>query len=489
MAKLPKYFIMQVWEEIISHITLGKSETSTEGATSVVEDILNYFKDNDEYHLIQRIYDESFKNDEIQENLRISRKRRNQTKKRWVQAVIKEYESPKGSKSKNLIQEHEVLTNFKKMYGDNRFKEAFGASSIEEVMQEKIESLQEWSKNTSSYLCNFIFLLDKTPSQIEKALTADIIVIIGDTLMSRYGGKIQDVVVEKPYSIVDHPIFSDNRGKLPLSEDILEENLSSYRYNDYSPSEDYKLRVLVSSEYADDKQVRLLDATDENIFSEVLNQRSNMFATQRKIFVNIGTIVKNLFKSDGVENYRIVEARLFKMLNMRFNVFHKEGSVGFGIFDFVKVDYTNGWTAEISINEQIYQEYLNKQTIRMYKDIIQKFELPISQSLIFALQKERFYCYSQKQSYKQVYDYSFFTHKLRFKSRSKKENYALIEASLQEIVDHGVTIKSFAREGEIFYIEYIKVTEYEVEDLLHSPSKIDQILNFTTSTALIEESS
>jgi hypothetical protein len=122
----------------------------------------------------------------------------------------------------------------------------------------------------------------------------------------------------------------------------------------------------------------------------------------------------------------------------------------------------------------------------MYKDIMQKFELPLSRNLIFVLQKERFYCYSEKQPYKQSYEYSYFSHKLQFKGRNKKENIKLIEASLNEIIKHGVGIKSFSRQGEQFHLEYIPITEYEVEDLIHSSSSSDHIFDFASPTSLIE---
>lgn len=474
VTKLPKYFIMQVWEEIDNSIKFPN--------------ILEYFVGEDRNSLIQMVYNDNYNNNEIQDVLRNSRKRRNQTKRRWVSSSLKEYKERSNKKSKDLVQEYYYLVDYLNTFGLVQFQELFKKETPDEIMEEKIEILKKWSEDTNSFLTNYPYLKNKTINQIEKAIIADITVIIGDTIMTKYDGIIQDMIVEKPYSYVDNPIFSNNRGKLSLSDDVIEDDNNIYHYSDYSPSNDYKLRVLVSKEYAQDKQVRLLDNTDENIFSQVMKQRSNMFATQRKIFVNIGNIVKNLFNSDGIDNYKMVESRLYKMLNIRFNAFYKDGSIGFGIFDFVKVDYNNGWTAEITVNEQIYQEYLNKQTIRMYKDIMQRFELPMSKSLIFALQKERFSCYSDKQSYKQVYDYSFFTHKLRFKSRSKKENYKLIESSLEEIRKNGVGIKTFYREGDKFYIEYYPVTEYEMEDLIHSSPHNEEILDFATPAALFEPS-
>jgi len=471
MSKLPKYFIMQVWEVIDEHIN--------------IEGVLNYFTGEDKFSIIQKIYDNSFINDEIKENLRNNRKRRNQTKKRWVQGAIKDYKKPNTKSPKELTEEYKFLKSSLENYGETGFQEFFRKQTPEEVIEERIEILQNWCNDTNSYLSNYFYMKKKADSQIEKAVVADIVIIIGDLLMKKYDGNIQDVIIEKPYSYVSHPIFSEGRGKLDLSEDTIKQDMSNYRYNDFNPTSEYTLRILVAQEYSEKKQVGLLDNTDEKIFSEVLKYRNELFATQRKVVVEIGQIVKNLFKSKSVENYKLVQERLLKMVNMKFNVFHKGGILVFGLFETLKIDYnTEGWVAEVTVNDHIYQEYLNNQTIRMYKDSIKRFELPLSRSLIFALQKERFLRYSQNKSYEQVYSYNFFASVLRFKNGNRKDNYNQLKAALEEIVEHGAGIKSFAYEGDKFKIEYIPVTQYEVEDLLHSPSQMTHLLGFETSAQL-----
>lgn len=481
-SRLPIYFIMEVWEEIKAHIKIN--------------DVRQYFKENDENSIIEKIYNESFVSNEIYENsfitneievkesLRINKKRRNQTKKRWVQSSIKDYEKGTSKKLKELRKEYEDLTYYWAEKGESNLVQKFFGETPEDIIADTIETLKAWCENSNSLLSNYPYILDKSQSQIEKALTADITVILGDTLLKKYNGKIQDVIVEKPYSYVDNPIFSDSRGKLELKENLTEDGSVGYHYNDYKVDTDYNMRVMVNSDYAQQRQVGVLDKTDEKIFTEVLNYRDGLFATKRKIYVDIGKVVRALFKSDNIENYAFVAERLLKMLNVSFNIVTKERFLGFGIFDYVDVKDENGiWMAEITVNEQIYQEYLNKQTIRMYKAVIQKFELPISRLLIFALQKDRFLGKDEQPNI-QVYPYNYFLAKVRFKSRNRKENYKHIEDSLQEMVDHGICIKEFARVGDSFRIEYIPITEYEVEDLLHSSTRVKEILDISSSRLL-----
>ena len=486
MAKstLPKYFVMEVWDEIRAHIN--------------IPDIQECFKEKDENAIIEKIYNESYVSNEIYENsfitnelevkesLRINKKRRNQTKKRWVQSSIKDYEKGTSKKLKELRLEYEELTYFYEEKAKSNLVHKFLGENPQDIIEETILQLKSWCDDPNSYLANYPYILEKSNSQIEKALTADITVLLGDLLLRKYNGKIQDVIVEKPYSYVDHPVFSEVRGKLELEEELTEDENVKHYYNDYNVTPDYNAQMIVESEYAQQKQVGVLDKTDERIFAEVLNHRNGLFATKRKIFVEVGKIIKALYKSDNLNTYKLVAERLVKMRNVSFNIITKDRYLAFGLFDYVDVRDEDGvWMAEITVNEQIYQEYLNKQTIRMYKAVIQKFELPISRILIFALQKERFLG-KDDQPNKQVYPYIFFLAKVRFKNKNRKENFKLIENSLQEMVSNGICIKEFKRVGDSFHIEYIPITEYEVEDLLDSSPRVKEIIGLTSPSQLLE---
>lgn len=460
---------MQIWNSF------------TEKLNYLDKDPLYYCKDvENEVSLVQRVFDSSFGNENanIQETLRYNRKRINQTKKRWVKSAIKDYKSPSSKKPKELLAEYEFFKDYFSKFGAPSLKDTYQKETPEEIISDRIEELKKWSEDKNSLLSNYRYIRSKTKTQIEKIIFDDLLILIGDTIMKKYDGKVQNMIIEEPSTFVDYPIFSNNRGKLQLSNEEIKEDEGDYYYNDYAPSNKYTLRTLVPKMYADGKNlVGILDDTDREIFSQVMKQRSGIFATQRRIFVSIGQIVKNSFKSDGIENYKLVESRIYKMFNMRFKIQRTENSIGFGIFDYVNIDYENGWTAEITINDTIHQEYLKKQTIRMYKDVLKNLELPISKSLIFILQKERFLCHSEQQSYVQEYPYSFFTHKLRFKSRSKGENFKILAAALDEIKHHKVAVKDFKFNGDTIQIEYIEVTQYEIEDLIHSSWQIEQDFN------------
>ena len=220
MTKLPKYFLLQVWKEIDSRILL--------------KDILNYFEEQDKFICIQNIYDNTYGDEAIHEKLRDTRKKRNQTKKRWKQSALKECQSPTKRKPKELGKEYQYLVGYRETIGEQQFSQTFNQKTPEEIIEEKIALLEEWSESTDTFLSNYLYINNKTDSQIEKALTADIIVIMGDLINMKYDGKIQDAIVEKPFSYVDNPVFQEKQLKLPLTTevvaDVSEEKIGDFYY-------------------------------------------------------------------------------------------------------------------------------------------------------------------------------------------------------------------------------------------------------------------
>ncbi|MFP7487304.1 hypothetical protein SFC65_24440 [Priestia filamentosa] len=471
-TNIPKYLIKQIWDEFKKATHIKKEALST------------FFPDEVRESTIQELYNQTYENEDLSVVLRTNRKRVNQTKKRWAKTAISNYYDPSPKKEKEILAEYRHLLSYYESYGEEKFRELYSQDHPKEIIEKKIEQLEEWSQDTHSLISNYPYLItDKTKNQIKKAISEDLVILIGDIILRVYDGKVDGVIVERPISFVNNPIFANETETLEISDEAITregDNLTMYHYNDYmSPEGQQLLRILIPKEYVQQStQIRALDGTDLAIFIEVMKQRTNIFATQRKIFVNIGKIVKNAFNSDGVKNYKLVQSRLLKLFNVRVNTF--DGTRGFGFFDYIDIN-TDTWIAEITINEHLYQDYLKQQTVQMYRDEIERFELAISKNLVYILQQERFLCHSGGHSYIQKYGYSFFAHKLRLKSRSKYENYQIIEASLEEIIKHNVAVKSFKRTGEQFEIEYLEVSQYEIEDLMHIPN-----FDSPTSTKMIE---
>lgn len=197
------------------------------------------------------------------------------------------------------------------------------------------------------------------------------------------------------------------------------------------------------------------------------------FLEERRIVVDIRRIVLNVYGSDSIKNYNSVKRRLQKMANVRFNVVTPNRTLVFGIFEVLDIikDET-GEYADITVNGVVHRNIVEGNVVRAYSDKLNRLTGKISYGLIFPLQKERFLCYFRKTDYKGVYDYKFFTRRIHFRSKNKERNIEIIEESLKEFVEQGVTVKSYTRKNDVFFIEFLPVEPYEVQDLLHGQDAV-----------------
>ncbi|MFP3122711.1 MULTISPECIES: hypothetical protein [Bacillaceae] len=420
---------------------------------------------------ILSIYEEKYHDKDIKDALRIiKRNSLNRTKRRWVNSTIQDYENKKKGR-KELAEEYDLLEAYYTKYGEKAFKQQFHSfSSPTEVIASRIEEITQWSEDDSQFLSDYRYIHAKTRSQIEKALHADIAVILGITLTDNSFSLLDELIIESPFSTVEHPFFSNTRGKVQLNQPMLEREGKHYFQSYYDLGDGTDYQFLIEKEYVEEhgNKVSDLDRLDYKIFLEVMSNRDERFASRKIIEIKIGDLVKNLYKTDGTKNYKIVEERITKMKHFSMTKRQDDDIVSYGIFDFVRI-YTqpNGTrVAEIHVNEVIYHDYIQKQTIRMYKKKVENLSLDSSYHLLFALQKERLYCYESKSSYQVKLNYIYFATKIRFKKRRKSENLKEVEEALEELISQKIVVQSYRRMGEVFWVTFIPLEEKEVRDLL-----------------------
>lgn len=420
--------------------------------------------------IILAIYEEKYYGKTFKEALRIlKRDSLNRTKRRWVNSTMKNYEAKKNQKELNG--EYQLLVSYYEKFGSTAFQEQFqGFSTPEEVIATRIEELMRWTGDEEKYLCDYRYIHEKTPLQIEKALMVDIGIFIGMSLTDETISTPDELIIESPFSTIVHPFFGNTRGKVKLEQPIMQDEGKEYFLNTYDSGDGTNYQFLIAKEYADVNKNRVtdLDRLDYKIFLEVMSKRDERFASRKIIEVKVGDIVDNLYKTDGSKNYKIVEERINKMQYFRMTRKQEDVITSYGIFDFVRIYTQPSGTrvAEIHVNEVIYHDYIQQQTVRIYKNKVEKLHLDSSFHLLFALQKERLYCYESKTSYEVRLNYLYFATKVRFKKRRKVENLKEIEEALDELVQQKIAVQSYRRSGEVFWIQFIPVEENEVRNLL-----------------------
>jgi hypothetical protein len=396
------------------------------------------------------------------------------TKKRWFQALEKNVREGK-KKETELIKEVHHAEYHIDTYGTESFQQLFHVSSVDSLIEKRLKEVEAWADDPTQLVTQYFYIREKTDTQIVKAIKTDVAMTIADILLNEYKGNPNKMLTAVPFVLSEHAVYGEN-GKLQLSSETTVINGESYFTSEYQPDPNYSLTTIVNEKALierkiTEKHLRLLDDADFEIFQAVMSRSSVEFVGQRKIFVQVGDIVREVYKSDGKKNYETVLSRLVKMANIRFTHVDNDTAMVFGIFDYVEFDPNlNSQMVEITVNEVIHREYTEFNLIHMYSDAIAKLEVGTAKLLIFPLQKERMRCHAEH-TQQTILSFEFFSHKLRFRKRSKKENIRVIEECLEEMVRHHVTVQSYKRVGNDFHIEFIPVTETEMQDLVASSKR------------------
>lgn len=422
--------------------------------------------------VVSMIYQEKFKDKDIKEVMRTLKKDYiNKTKHRWAKKAIKDYQMGTNKKrKKELAGEWESLVSYIDKNGLQLFQKQFDCQSLEELMQQKINTLLAWSSNENLFLADYLYFHQKTKNQIEKALLLDLTKVLGIVLEQELLNDEYEVIVESPYSTIENPFFGNTRGKMKLTDDILNKEGKNYISHTYHSGDGVDYEFLVDKEYGEKHKYKVpdIDWFDGQIFLEVMSKRDELFATQKTINVTIGDLVRALYNSDGEKNYKAIEERLHKLKYFSLTKVIGNKSVSYGIFDYIEIDTAPNGTrvAEIHVNESIYRDYIDRQTVRMYKNRLADLKLEASNHLIFLMQKERIMCYKAQSDYTINRDYWHFSKRIRFKKRNKQANLLEIEEALEELIKEKLVVQSYKRIGQVLQITFIPMDEKEVLDLL-----------------------
>lgn len=452
--RVPHYFLNQVVTELGEHC----------------EVLFNSLNQGNIRDFLKEIISNEFTPTNTNEIRRVTYKYTQATKKRWYESLSQTVKSNKKSaKNMELMKEIELLEKLVEMYGSAELKKLHDVDTVSALLQKRLDEVHEWSTDKDSRLFEYRYIRDKTPVQIQKAIRSDAIIIVADILIKNFDGNLNKIIVDQPLKYADHPVSNAGLTKMNLTDKSVMIDNKVHFISEYQPDENYSLLTLVSQDIvSEEKILRAIDNTDLNIFRSVISMRDRkLFFEERKVYVTIGDLVRNTYGSDNKQSYDAVKERLMKMANVTFNVVDPNRTLVFGIFDRLDIQpHGNGEIAEITINEEIHQNYVKGQVIRAYSDRLGAFENKASQSLIFPLQKERFLCYFRQSGYSSDFDYTYFIHKVQFRSKRKDVNLSIIEECLQDFINHKVTVESYVRKKDTFHITFLPVEPYEVADLL-----------------------
>lgn len=202
---VPQYFINQVVDE------LGLR----------CEELYNKLNEGNIRDFLHDIISSELTPANIHEVRRNTFKELQKTKKRWLKSL---QELSNISKVKNkrveVVKELDLAKELIEMYGMDQFKKIYEVDTLEELNAKRVEEVTSWANDKTSRLIDFLYIKDKTPLQIKKAIKSDTIVTIADILIKNFDGNINKIIIDQPLVYTDHAAVNPGWSRMKLTKKV-----------------------------------------------------------------------------------------------------------------------------------------------------------------------------------------------------------------------------------------------------------------------------
>lgn len=367
----------------------------------------------------------------------------------------------------------------------NKFQNLYdGAKDYKELEKNIFEELEKWVEDDSSLLTEFRYLKSKQGYQIERAFSNDALYIGLNMLKDEYPYGKQSAIVGIPTVMGLIPIDHTNRFKIDDSN-VIERQGKQYFANKYLIDDELIMESLMSVDIKLKKGVmastlKILGWDDVETFFILLSKRDDDFFTTREIVTDVGSIVKEKYKSRGQKNYENVKESLFRMEYLSTGIITPSlMGFTFRLLDAVEIYKlpTGQEFVRAMVSANVVNDYVADRTIKMYTDVIDGFKLNASKVLVFALQRERIRCFSEGNLIFNT-NTNFFRRTLYFTNKRRDANIRMVENALDEIVEHNIALKGYERKGDMFKLKFYPITEKEKRDLLGEEGELDYLNSY-----------
>ncbi|WP_139192904.1 hypothetical protein [Anaerobacillus arseniciselenatis] len=404
-------------------------------------------------------------------------RKRQTTKKNWFKKLKTDVEN---NKPNPIEDELEFMANIIERNGiDKDVKSVLHFDEPDIYIENQLKKYEVWAKDKKSRLTDFPYLDKKQMYQIEKAFENDIVNIICEFLEENPKNNWLTV---RPKEWVDNPVFSDDGKKMIKADgkEVIEigpGKNNTQLYNDSKLSDNRFFRFFF--DLGDGEEVKLdkvspPDPIDNEILQYIMEEMDNLFLSEKKIIVDLRGLLIEVYGHSGQKQYDLIEKRLKKIGRYSFegttvgqdNKTHV--SFIYNLFQYVEIktdELTGRKYVEIQFSDKLHERIVTRKTIAIYSPFFKRLENSLSKILIYAFQKERIDAYVNERNLKSSYDYSFFTDRIRFRSKRLESNLEKIESSLQDFKNAGVLIEDYKRVGSSFNITLTPLSKSEVADL------------------------
>ena len=281
-------------------------------------------------------------------------------------------------------------------------------------------------------------------------------------------GNIDSYLRMFPEELLEKPLFSPS--SFTLMMETASNNLLKEIITDDNGEELLEVTVnngkLTPPKSMDSNDLKLVNAFISNI-------NMQEFSKEKSVVVDLNTLGKE------VVDYHVGKNVLNKISNscrklVEYNFsYEEEGSkMYFNLFDNITIKedaerpYAIAQFGEI-LSNAIIQKKLISITSASY-DILTN---NLSRIICYAMKREQI---ANQETKMNEYSYTYFQKIVRFKLKNKKKNMQLIQESLQEFVENQIAIKHFELRNGIFIIQFLPLSDAEIEDLNFDRTKLIQ---------------
>lgn len=492
------------------------------------EKVLSYLSHGSEgnFLLTERLYKEFYDNKTPKEVLIYIKKNKfYRRKKQWANKAIDGLKSYKNNNalnekglSRHLVEKYIMMKDYENQKGQMAFEKMFKEKDCEKAIDSYLKELTNWRDHRTSLICEYPFFTELTNNQQSSALEVDLLVIIGEWLVTNLehleikglqDGKImvdtsnlnesEDFVERAPSTSLNQPYWGVSKKEMAAlgnEHSIGAESLITVkRKKSFEMSNEFDLfldsNILQSYQSINEiknvnsleiveksanneliksytKKIRTPDMADWRLFVYLINRRHKNFQQNRRIQVYFSDIIAENEKTDGRNTYQIITDRLLRLGFYRMAK-NMDGKIHISsLFSdmIIDKDEKNKWFVTAVVSDSVYDDVIKQQTINIYNKKVQELQNDFAYHLVFVLQKARITSYKKEsEDITITMEWEDFS-SIRFNKRTKKENFDEIELALKEIKEMGFLVKDYKRiANSAFIISTYPLNLYELEDM------------------------
>ena len=350
----------------------------------------------------------------------------------------------------------------------DQYVNIFGDKELDEIIEEYKERATVWKNDANSLLISFPGIASFTNNSIYNSLKNDLMINAWKYIETYLAGNIDSYLRMFPEELLEKPLFSPS--SFTLMMETASNNLLKEIITDDNGEELLEVTVnngkLTPPKSMDSNDLKLVNAFISNI-------NMQEFSKEKSVVVDLNTLGKE------VVDYHVGKNVLNKISNscrklVEYNFsYEEEGSkMYFNLFDNITIKedaerpYAIAQFGEI-LSNAIIQKKLISITSASY-DILTN---NLSRIICYAMKREQI---ANQETKMNEYSYTYFQKIVRFKLKNKKKNMQLIQESLQEFVENQIAIKHFELRNGIFIIQFLPLSDAEIEDLNFDRTKLIQ---------------